>query len=293
MPRVLTAKVVGLWVLSAVLAAVFLIVGIPKIAGAENHWVRTFAMFGYPEWLRIVVGIVETLGAILLLIPASAGFAATALALLMLGATYAQLTVGEPIQALLPIALFILLATVAFGRRARSVRQAHPEIHETANRIIREGLIAGFLGATAVAIWFLIVDMVAGRPLFTPQVLGEALFSFFGPVPDGESDLLHVLGYTIFHYTAFAAVGTLVASIVHVAQKQPAVLAGSLILFVIVEIGFHALVALLQETTILGALAWYQVMAGNLIAAALMGAYMWRTHPELAAEFAHALDGTE
>ena len=29
--------------------------------------------------------------------------------------------------------------------------------------IIREGLIAGFLGATAVAVWFFIVDLIGGR----------------------------------------------------------------------------------------------------------------------------------
>jgi len=32
--------------------------------------------------------------------------------------------------------------------------------------IVREGAIAGFLGATAVAIWFFIVDLIAGRALF-------------------------------------------------------------------------------------------------------------------------------
>ena len=29
--------------------------------------------------------------------------------------------------------------------------------------VVREGITAGMLGATAVAIWFLIVDMVSGR----------------------------------------------------------------------------------------------------------------------------------
>ena len=50
--------------------------------------------------------------------------------------------------------------------------------------IVREGLIAGFLGATAVAVWFFIVDMIGGRPLFTPNTLGEGLLSVFGRSPE-------------------------------------------------------------------------------------------------------------
>ena len=32
------------------------------------------------------------------------------------------------------------------------------------HRTLREGVLAGFLGASAVALWFLILDTVAGRP---------------------------------------------------------------------------------------------------------------------------------
>ena len=46
--------------------------------------------------------------------------------------------------------------------------------------IVREGLIAGFLGATAVAVWFFVVDLIGGRPLFTPNALGVGLLSVFG-----------------------------------------------------------------------------------------------------------------
>jgi hypothetical protein len=49
------------------------------------------------------------------------------------------------------------------------------------HRTLREGFIAGLIGATSVAVWFLIVDLIAGRPLFTPSVLGEALMNVLGP----------------------------------------------------------------------------------------------------------------
>jgi len=41
-------------------------------------------------------------------------------------------------------------------------------------RLYQEGMIAGVIGAIAVAVWFLLLDTAAGRPLYTPTVL--ALF---------------------------------------------------------------------------------------------------------------------
>src|SRR5207244_2367183 len=42
-------------------------------------------------------------------------------------------------------------------------------------RILREGFIAGLIGAGAVALWVLIVDVIAGRPFFPPGSLGSAV----------------------------------------------------------------------------------------------------------------------
>ena len=44
------------------------------------------------------------------------------------------------------------------------------------SRLYQEGMIAGLVGAAIVALWFLILDAFNGRPLYTPTVLGTALF---------------------------------------------------------------------------------------------------------------------
>jgi hypothetical protein len=159
-------------------------------------------------------------------------------------------------------------------------------------KTVREGFIAGFLGATSIAIWFLIVDAIEGRPFFTPTVLGIGLLSVFGPRGD-EGVVAQVIAYTIFHYGMFLGIGVLVSYIVHRAEKDDTVLAVALILFVALEVGFYGLVAVLSQARQLGSLAWYQVLVGNLIAAATMGTYIWRTHPELRRELEHALVGDE
>ena len=157
---------------------------------------------------------------------------------------------------------------------------------------LREGLIAGLIGATSIAIWFLIVDTIEGRPFYTPTVLGIGLLSVFGPRGD-EGAVAQVLAYTIFHYGIFLGIGVLVSYIVHRAEQDDTVLAVALILFVALEIGFYGLVAVLSQSRQVGSLAWYQVLAGNLIAALTMGIYVWRTHPELRRELRHALVGDE
>ena len=154
---------------------------------------------------------------------------------------------------------------------------------------VREGALAGAIGATAVAVWFFIVDLISGRALYTPTVLGEGLLSLFGAVPN--SDAVSVIAYTIVHYVAFVLVGMLAVVLVHAGERRPSVLAGSLILFVAIELAFHGFVALL-ENTVLGNLAWYQILAGNLLAAVLMGTYLWRSHPALRKGLVSALEGT-
>ena len=156
--------------------------------------------------------------------------------------------------------------------------------------IARDGIVAGILGATAVALWFLGLDVVYRHAFATPEALGRGLLRILGP-QGTEGPAVFVAVYTVFHYVAFILTGLLVAVIVHVAEREPGVLAGALMLFVAFELGFYALSSALSESPMFGALGWAQVATGNLVAAIVMGIYMWRTHPELGRELRHALEG--
>ena len=156
--------------------------------------------------------------------------------------------------------------------------------------IVRDGIVAGVLGATAVAVWFLAMDTLYSQPLATPAALGQELLGVLGP-KGSEGTGTFVIVYTIFHFAAFIAVGTLVAAIVHWAHSEPGILAGALMLFVALEIGIFAISSALRASPFLGTLGWAQVAVGNLIAAVVMGTYMWRTHPELKTDLGYALGG--
>jgi hypothetical protein len=155
---------------------------------------------------------------------------------------------------------------------------------------LREGVIAGFIGASGVALWLLVVDVLEGRPLYTPATLGYGLFSLFRTAP--SNTFTAVAFYTVFHYAAFIAVGMVAVMAIHGARSHPSILALMLMLFACVELGFLGMVALMAETR-LGELAWYQVGAANLLATALMGTYLWRTHPMLGNVFGSGLQGDE
>jgi hypothetical protein len=158
---------------------------------------------------------------------------------------------------------------------------------------VREGFVAGILAAAAVALWFFGVDLVQGRPFGTPEILGRGLFGLIPAdlTPMGRAFV--VLGYTAFHVVAFIALGLAVALVVKRAEREPSVLAGAVILFVMLEFGFQLLLSMLGSIPAFGAVAWYNVAIGNVVAAITMGAYMWRAHPELKAEFVDALGGEQ
>jgi putative oxidoreductase len=281
---------VVVWVVDVLVAALFLYVGVPKIFGLETTFFQFAAMRGFPEWIRVVVGVCEVVGAICLLIPRLSAYAAFGLAMLMVPAAITQAMSGQP-GLYVPILLCVVLLILAERRNPEAVRSMYRSIVDAPHPLLKSGTIAGVIGATCVAGWFFIVDIISREPFLTPRILGHALLTLLRPTPDwASSDFLVILVYTVFHYGAFIAVGILAAIIVGWARSEPSVLLGFVILFAAIEVGFYGFVAVLAQASDLRALAWYQVMIGNLIAATGMGLYFWRSHPQLHDQLVHALD---
>jgi hypothetical protein len=156
----------------------------------------------------------------------------------------------------------------------------------------REGVIAGVLGATGVAVWFLIVDTIAGQPFFTPRVLGDAVKYVVAPENTVPAVVVVAL-YTVFHYAVFIIAGIATVALIHGSAKHIGFLAGMVMLFVAFEVAFYGYVLMLQLATPLEGIAWYQVGAANLVAAALMGRYLWATHPQLTHQLNESLSGRQ
>lgn len=148
--------------------------------------------------------------------------------------------------------------------------------------MVPDGLAAGMLGAAAVAVWFLVLDVVQGRVFFTPAALGSALFLNATSPQEVVLSPAVVLGYTTLHIAAFAAAGLLVAALARAAERHPPVLLGAVLLFVTIEVFFLGMIALLANW-LLAVLAWWPILVANALAAAVMAVYVWRAHPVLRA----------
>ena len=102
----------------------------------------------------------------------------------------------------------------------------------TSRNVIREGLIAGVIGATSIALWFLIVDTIAQRPLFTPALLGRGLQHVFDRGTSTEASFAEsVILYTFFHYAVFLVPCIIVSFVVGVEETLSCILGGCFILF--------------------------------------------------------------
>lgn len=169
--------------------------------------------------------------------------------------------------------------TVPMDRTTRVVSQPR-------HGLVGEGIVTGLVGASAVALWFLLVDLITGRPLYTPALFGALLSG----APDAGISALGAdrwwlaAFYSLVHVLAFSVVGVLATFLVHRAEKQPSLVALLLMLFAAVEVAFTGFVALLEVQAI-GDIAWYQVALGNVVAALAMGWFLVRRHPSVGAHF--------
>lgn len=148
------------------------------------------------------------------------------------------------------------------------------------NRVVREGLFAGLIGATAVMAWFLLIDGVRGQLFFTPAALAGGIFDGVRAAADVTVSPSAVIGYTALHVAAFLGVGFVAAALAVAAEDEPVILLGIVLLFATTEALFIGLLAIVASWLV-DALSWWAIIAGNVIAAISMGFFLWRSHPVL------------
>lgn len=160
---------------------------------------------------------------------------------------------------------------------APAAKQVQPS-ESSALPWVSSGIEAGVAGAAVVAVFFLVVDWLAGRPLWTPHALGSALFLGARPDPAAAPEALMILAYTAVHGVVFIGFGVPAAFQVLArapAMRRPAsaLLVGAL-LFAGFEIVFLALGELFLSGMI-GTLGVLRVTAANALAAAVMAGFLW------------------
>jgi hypothetical protein len=149
--------------------------------------------------------------------------------------------------------------------------------------IAADGVIAGVLGAVTVAAWFLALDSLAGRPFYTPSVLGTALFrrGVGLDAPDALPISLEMVGmFTWVHALAFIALGGAASYLLAAVERRPSLGFGVLLFFVIFQACF-TVAALIFAAQVLRAVGWIPILAANLLAASVMALYLGWRHREM------------
>ena len=105
-----------LWVFALFLAWVFIRQGVAKFDDASG-WARAFQAWHFPVWFRMLIGVLETLAALLLLWRRTAFAGAVIIIVIMLGAMGTHVYWGKPAQVTSEILPLLLSTLVALGRR--------------------------------------------------------------------------------------------------------------------------------------------------------------------------------
>ncbi len=144
--------------------------------------------------------------------------------------------------------------------------------------VLFDSVYSGALGGSAVALFFLVVDLLNGRPLFTPSLMGGALLHGVAQEAVAQVQLDAIAYYSIVHIAAFAALGTGISWLVHEVElhsRHPVVVL--LVLFAILEVGFFV-VAPLAVPGVIARLGVVRVGAANLLAAGTMALFFVLSH---------------
>jgi putative oxidoreductase len=109
-------RLIVLWILSGFAALLFIGVGGAKLAGAAVM-VELFGKVGLGQWFRYLTGLLEVGAGIGLLLSRYAFYAAIVLAIVMVGAVIAHVTVLGSSPAA-PLVLFVLIGIIAYLRKS-------------------------------------------------------------------------------------------------------------------------------------------------------------------------------
>ena len=161
----------------------------------------------------------------------------------------------------------------------------------TSRGVVSDGLIAGFIGAGLVAFWFLVLDLMAGVPFHTPNLLGHILIGGGAEKALASPHInIGIVGaYTLFHVLSFVVVGVLASYVVTMFERKTAAGIALIFLFIVFEIGFLVVSSVLGAK-LLGELGAVTVGSSNLIAAVGMAAYLWYRHPYMRENLSHLWD---
>lgn len=114
--RVAIAREALLWIVTVFLAYVFLRQGFAKFSD-DSGWARAFRTWHYPDWFRVLIGVIEVSAVVLLFIRRFALIGAVMIVIVMLGGMATHIWWGQPRYITSEVLPLVLATLVALGRK--------------------------------------------------------------------------------------------------------------------------------------------------------------------------------
>lgn len=172
---------------------------------------------------------------------------------------------------------------------SRVKREQRPARSAVMGPRLTEGSRVGLVGATAIWLWLLAVDVITGEPLRTSGLLGRDLLRTLLP-GDPPSLLSSVAAFTLAHYALWILLGTLVVRAIAADARSPGLLIVVVFILTLLQFAVVGITLIINETQLPGH-AWPALFGGNVIGLLVAGTYLVRRHPALRAQLRR--DGDE
>lgn len=198
---------------------------------------------------------------------------------------YGALLASQTLQVLAAVHVLVAnllggMALMIYLHRAERVEAPLGAAALRDHPMLSKGIGVGLAGALAVAVWFLVLDIAGGRPFFTPAALGSMIFLGARGADAVQVNPGIVAGYTTLHVVAFLMVGVGMVWLSERLEQQPGLWLGVLMGLIVCKAGFLGGAGLFGGW-LLGALGWWAIGAGNVLAVGVMGWIVWQSHPLL------------
>jgi hypothetical protein len=149
--------------------------------------------------------------------------------------------------------------------------------------VVGDGVFAGLVGASAVALWFLAVDTVLREPLYTPSLVASTLLRGIDPQAATQVpiDLTMVAAFTAIHSFLFILFGICASWVVDQFQHTPDLPLIGIATFIALEAGFVVATKLVVPE-LAATIGQGFIVGGNALAAVCMAVYLRaeQRHPE-------------
>jgi len=114
--RVAIAREAVLWIITVFLAYVFLRQGLAKFSDTSG-WAKAFRAWHYPDWFRILIGVIEISAVVILFLRRFALVGAIMIIIVMLGGMVTHVWWGQLRYVTSEILPLVLATVIAVGRR--------------------------------------------------------------------------------------------------------------------------------------------------------------------------------